>query len=110
MGLEKLFTKSRADRLADPDIQRGINEERDRVRKSFEKLGLQTKTTCSAVIYNTLVRPIVHKSGKKFEMASARQAHEGAVDSTVKTAALVGRILMASGRAVKYGIRRTLVI
>lgn len=111
MGIEKLWTKSRADRLTDPDIQRGLDEEWDRVKQSFGRLGDQTKDTCASVVYNSVVRPFVPiKQGKKSEFAPAKQVLHGAADSTGKTLALVGRILLATGRTTKYGIRRGLVI
>lgn len=111
MGIEKLWTKSRADRLTDPDIQRGLDEEWGRVKNSFGKLGDQAKETCSAIVYNSTVRPFVSiKKGKKSEFAPAKQVVYGATDSTAKTLALVGRILLTTGRTTKYGVRRGLVI
>ncbi len=111
MGMEKLWTKSRADRLTDPDIQRDLDAEWIRVRESFGRLGDQTKETCTAIVYHSLVRPFVSiKHKKKSEFAPAKQLIAGSVDSTGKTVALVGRVLLASGRATKYGIRRSLVI
>ena len=111
MGFEKLWTKSRADRIADPAIQSDLDAEWTRVKESFGRLGNQTKETCTAVIYNALVRPLVpikHKKGSEF--APVKQVIAGAVDSTAKTTALVGRVLLASGRTTKYGIRRALAI
>jgi hypothetical protein len=111
MGIEKLWTKSRIDRLADPDIQRALHAERIRVRESFARLGNQTKETCAALLYNTLVRPVTPvKHGKEYKFALAKQTIDGGVDSAAKTFKLVARILMASGRTATYGIRRALVI
>jgi hypothetical protein len=111
MGIEKLFTKSRVDRLADPDIQRALNAERIRVRESFARLGDQTKETCAAIIYNTLVRPLTPvKHGKEYKFAPAKQTIDGGVDSAAKTFKLIGRILMTTGRTATYGVRKTLVI
>ena len=114
MGIEKLWQKSRQDRLRDPAIQHDLDAEWDHVRSSFERLGDQTKETCAGIVYNTLVRPFVGipvgKKGKKTEFAPAKQVLAGAADSTGKTAALVGRILLSTGRTAKYGIRKALVI
>ncbi len=111
MGMEKLWTKSRVDRLSDPHIQRDLDKEWDRVKDSFGRLGEQTKETCTAIVYNSLVRPFVSiKHGKKSEFAPAKQVIAGSFDSTGKTVALVGRVLMSTGRAAKYGIRRSFVI
>ena len=103
MRLDKLFTKSRSDRLRDPDIQREIREEKERMKNSLRNLGNQAKETCVAIPYNTLVRPFVRKN-------PAEQVLVGAADSTYKTVKLVGRILMTTGRVAKYGVRKTLVI
>lgn len=114
MGLEKLWTKSRADRLSDPDIQRDLDAEWDRVKESLGRLGDQTKETCAAIVYNTAVRPFVEirtgKKGKNREFAPAKQIINSAFDSTGKTMAVIGRILLSTGRAAKYGVRRAFVI
>lgn len=111
MGIEKLWTKSRNDRLRDPDILLSLHQERIRMEQSLDMLGNQAKETSTAIIYNTLARPFVSiKHKKKSEFAPAKQLIAGSMDSTAKTVALVGRILLTSGRAIKYGIRNALVI
>jgi len=111
MGIEKLWTKSRRDRLIDPDIQLALDREKHRMKDSLRNLGNQAKETCTAIPYNTLVRPFVRiNSGGKKEFDPAKQILAGSADSTLKTVQLVGRVLMTTGRATKYGVRRTLVI
>lgn len=112
MGIEKLVTRTRAERIIDPEIQAGLDREWVRVRESFGRLGDKTKEATAGIIYNSLVLPFVRvrkgKHGKEF--APGKQAIAGAVDSTGKVLGLVGRALLSSGRVAKYGVRRTLVI
>lgn len=111
MGMEKLWTKSRSDRLRDPAIQRDIDAEWRRVKESFGRLGDQTKESCAAIVYNSVIRPFVPIGrGKNREFAPVKQVLAGAADSTGKTLAVIGRVLLASGRLTKYGVRRALVI
>lgn len=108
-ALEDLWKKSRADRLKDPAIQRGLDAELQRVKDSFGRLGDQAKETTAGIAYNTLVRPFVPVRGKglgKSKLDAPTQIVSGAFDSTGKTVKLIGRVLMATGRAAKYGIRR----
>jgi hypothetical protein len=106
-----MWKQTRQERIADPDVQKGIDEEWERVKASFGRLGNQTKISCAAVIYNALIRPLVPiRKGKEVKLDPAKQIVDGAVDSTAKTLALVARILLATGRATKYGIRRALVL
>ena len=116
MSIEKLWTKSRADRLTDPDIQRNLNEEWTRTRESFGNLGNQTKATCTSILYNTLVRPITSTAraittgqGEKTKQGLPGTV-SGGVESAEQLFKLVGRVLMATGRVAKYGVRRALVI
>lgn len=111
MGLEKLWKKSRVDRLADPDITRGLAAEHKRFKESVRTLGNQTKETCTSILYNTVVKPFVRvKNGGKREFDPVRQITEGAFDSTAKVALLVGRILFAAGRSAKYAVRKSAVL
>ncbi|MFA7309373.1 MAG: hypothetical protein WC050_00525 [Candidatus Paceibacterota bacterium] len=111
MGIEKLWTKSRNDRLVDPVIQADLDAEWERVKQSLDHLGDRAKATCAAIIYNTVARPLVPiRHRRTSEFAPAKQMIAGAVDSTTKTLALVTHVLSTSGRATKYGVRRALVI
>lgn len=112
MGIEDLWKKSRADRVKDPAIQASLDAERTRVLNSLGKLGNQAKETTSAILYNAVVRPhVAIKVGKKkWEYNPGKQVSDGAVDSTIQTVALVGRVLMSAGRVTKYGVRKALAI
>lgn len=111
MSLDKLWTKSRADRLTDPAIQTALKLERDKVIQSFRNLGHQTKETAVAIPYNTFIRPFVSvKRDKKNIIAPGNQMLAGAVDSGNNVLKLVARILLSTGRATKYGIRKAIVL
>jgi hypothetical protein len=122
MGMEKLFTKSRAERLIDPDVQDGLDEEWERVKRSFGRLGAQTKDTCASILYNLVIKlPVAtvatllttdhgKKGAKKHGTTHGEKAVNSLVDAGASALALVGRILLATGRATKYGIRRGLAI
>ena len=64
------------------------------------------------MIWNSTGRPLTgiesidEKGNKSKKFDPAGQVARGALDSTVATATLVGRILQASGRTVRWGIRR----
>ena len=107
--LEKLWTKTRDERVRDPEVISALDAEEKRLKESWGRLGDQTKETCSALIYNTIVRPFVRvKQGKEKELNVSKQLIDGSVDSTAKILALVGRVLLATGRTAHYGIRQSI--
>jgi hypothetical protein len=113
--LDKLRTMTRDQRLNDPDVQIALDAEWKRVRKSFNNLGRQSKETTVALLYNSLRTFIprkekTKKKGEKHEPDYLKNAVERTVDSGAAMVALVGRILLSTGRATKYGVRRGLAI
>ncbi len=109
--LEKLWTKSHDERTRDPEVLAALDAEEKRWKESWVRLGNQTKETCSALIYNSTVRPFVRvKHGKEKELNVSKQLIDGSVDSTAKILALVGRVLLTTGRTAHYGIRQLIKI
>ena len=112
MGIEKLWKNTRTERAMDSEVQKALEEEWKRVRESWGRAGNQTKEACTTLIYNTTVGIFAGaRNGKqKKSFDPAGNVLEGAVDSTGETLALVGRILLATGRTTKWGIRNSLKI
>ncbi|MDR3571553.1 MAG: DnaJ domain-containing protein [Candidatus Pacebacteria bacterium] len=88
-----------------------LDHEYEKVRDSMDRLGMQAKITCFAILYNTFIlpfKPIEHGKGKEKKKVfdPATQVLAGAIDSTYAVGLLAMRVLMTAGRITLFGISR----
>lgn len=93
------------------DAKSPLDQQREKLQESLERLGMQARITCFAILYNTFVLPFTRTApGKgmknKREFDPAAQVVAGAVDSTFAVGFLAMRILMTSGRLTLFGITK----